>query len=343
MNPAFQAETERLERAWARHDPGMLRDYLVAGVEDPRINVQSVWSRHFLIRQVFGERHAGLMEAEYRFVAALNQLLHLGDSLTDQEEAQAIGYALARGADQCEGRMLPRFLIRLWSELAIGKPEAVPNYLEQALTNLDFSQGRGRLSPSVLNTFQELWHTRLGESPGQVPGVERLKVFEPACGSANDYRFLQSYGIADFLDYTGVDLCAANIANACAMFPEVHFEVGNVFGVAARDHAFAATFVHDLFEHLSGAGVEQAVAELCRVTQRGILANCFNVEDIPEHQIRPYEDYHWNTLSVRRLTESFARQGFTARIIHIGRFLRETVGCDQTHNVNAITFEFQRG
>ena len=39
-----------------------------------------------------------------------------------------------------------------------------------------------------------------------------------ACGSANDYRFLHSCGVADFLDYTGYDLCAKNIQNARGIF-----------------------------------------------------------------------------------------------------------------------------
>jgi hypothetical protein len=44
-----------------QHDAGMLRDYLVAGVEDPRLNLQSVLSRHFLARALTGERFRALM------------------------------------------------------------------------------------------------------------------------------------------------------------------------------------------------------------------------------------------------------------------------------------------
>jgi hypothetical protein len=42
-------ETARLRSSWARHSPEMLRNYLVAGVQDPRTNLQSVLLRHFLI------------------------------------------------------------------------------------------------------------------------------------------------------------------------------------------------------------------------------------------------------------------------------------------------------
>jgi len=38
-----------------------------------------------------------------------------------------------------------------------------------------------------------------------------------------------------------------------------------------------------------------------------------------------------------------ASQGFLAQVIHIGTYLRETMGCDQTHNPNAYTFLLSRG
>ena len=90
------------------------------------------------------------------------------------------------------------------------------------------------------------------------------RLLEPACGSANDYRYLAAFGIAGLLDYTGFDLCEKNVANARALFPRTRFEVGNVFEIAAADQAFALCFVHDLLEHLSPAGLERAVEELCR-------------------------------------------------------------------------------
>jgi hypothetical protein len=38
----------------------------------------------------------------------------------------------------------------------------------------------------------------------------------------------------------------------------------------------------------------------------------------------------------------FARQGFASQIVHIGTFLRNQIGCHQTHNANAYTFLLQR-
>jgi len=78
------------------------------------------------------------------------------------------------------------------------------------------------------------------------------------------------------------------------------------------------------------------------VTAGAILVGCFNVDNLAQHRIEPYEHYHWNTLSSRSFVESFERHGFNAQVIHIGAFLRESVGCEETHNPNAVTFEFRR-
>jgi len=72
MEESLKAESERLARSWMQHEAAGLRDYLVREVEDPRINLQSIFSRHFLLRALFGERFLWLMEQEYRFAASMN-------------------------------------------------------------------------------------------------------------------------------------------------------------------------------------------------------------------------------------------------------------------------------
>ncbi len=86
MQPSLQQESEKLTRSWMQHEAAMLKDYLVAGVEDPRINVQSVLSRHFLTRARAGERFSALMEQEVRFASAMNCLTALVGKLGDKEE-----------------------------------------------------------------------------------------------------------------------------------------------------------------------------------------------------------------------------------------------------------------
>jgi len=41
LEERWRAETEKLIDAWGQYEPGMLATYLVSGVEDPRINIQS--------------------------------------------------------------------------------------------------------------------------------------------------------------------------------------------------------------------------------------------------------------------------------------------------------------
>src|SRR5437763_5569381 len=99
MDPLLERESKKLLRSWMQHDAAMLRDYLVSSVEDPRINLQSVLSRHFLVRQLTGERFSLLMEQECRFAAVINWLGSVTGDFTTSRELEGIMYALKRGAD----------------------------------------------------------------------------------------------------------------------------------------------------------------------------------------------------------------------------------------------------
>ena len=222
---------------------------------------------------------------------------------------------------------------------------SIPNYIATFLSNSPFNQGQAEADQESLATFLKLWNQLLSTIPANKPqeatSPQKVTVLEPACGSANDYRFLAAYGVARRLAYTGIDLCSKNIDNALALFPQTQFKVGNIFSIDAPDKAYDLAFVHDLFEHFSIAGLETAVSELCRVTRWGICVGFFNMDEIPEHVVRPYEEYHWNTLSMMRMKELFLQHGFAAQVIHIGTFLRQRAGSDQTHNQNAYTFSLR--
>jgi len=49
----LEQETESLRQAWQLYEYFQLQDYLVQDVQDPRINIQSILSRHFLIDRIF--------------------------------------------------------------------------------------------------------------------------------------------------------------------------------------------------------------------------------------------------------------------------------------------------
>src|SRR5690349_4443012 len=99
MKEDLRHESEKLVRSWMRHEATWLRDYLVATVEDPRINFQSILSRHFLTRELFGGKFEALMEHEYVFAAVMNWLLSLDDSIADTDDLRSILFSLRRGAD----------------------------------------------------------------------------------------------------------------------------------------------------------------------------------------------------------------------------------------------------
>ena len=333
MDEALSQETRKLVRAWAQYDAPFLGDYLVADVEDPRINVQSILSRHFLLASLFGNRFEQLMLEELRFAVAMNWLTRLARESGAAPERRVVLHALRCDADNAEGLAIPHFLRTIFASLPTSVGEsAIPNYILEFLAT-PTEPGAAKGSGTVLDTFLERWRAVLArESP------ERVSVLEPACGSANDYRFLEAYGIARLIDYTGFDLCERNIANALALFPHARFQAGNAFEIPGPDQGFELCFVHDLLEHLSLAGLDQTIKELCRVTRRGMCIGFFQMDEIPEHRVRPVGEYHLNTLSLETTKAVFARHGFSVQPLHIGSYLRWRTGCNETHNPNAYTF-----
>jgi hypothetical protein len=314
MEEFLRLETEKLVRSWTQYDAPFLRDYLVADVEDPRINVQSILSRHFLIATLFGDKFRELVLHELRFAAAMNWLANLAGNSGGAEESRAVLHALEHGADNAEGLPIPHYLSATFRSLPLGHGELIiPNYIRDFLVRAEDAPPRpGHQAPGY-NTFVSLWRTAL--SPEQPPPVS---VLEPACGSANDYRFLEGCGLA--------------------RFPDARFLPGNVFEIAAPDQAYELCFLHDLLEHLSPAGLERAVQELCRVTRHGLCVNFFQLDEMPDPIVRPVEDYHVTTLSLARSEALFVRHGFAVQALHVGSYLRTRIRCNETHNPNAYTF-----
>jgi SAM-dependent methyltransferase len=341
MEESLRVETEKLVRSWRQHEPEHLDQYLVSGVEDPRINLQSILTRHFLLQELFGDRFDRLRLEEGRFAAALNWLFTLGAELGDADLRAALLHALRRGSDNAEGLIIPGFLNDTFRLLPLATDRsstvAVPNYLEELL-NRPGQESEGPLDSQTFDTFVHLWRSVLKPLQKEV----RLSVLEPACGSANEYRFLDGYHIAPFLDYTGFDLCEKNVANARRSFPNARFDDGNVFEIKAADRSFDLCFLHDLLEHLSLEGMHRAIAEICRVTRRALSIGFFQMHEGPEHIIREVEEYHWNTLSMERVRGAFQQYGFEVQVVHIATFLRERFGCDYTHNPDAYTLVMRR-
>jgi ubiquinone/menaquinone biosynthesis C-methylase UbiE len=327
MEEHFQQETERLQYSWMKHDGRVLRNYLVEDVQDPRINVQSILSRHWLIEQLFGDKFNDLAEHELRYALVMNWLNKLYKANTQLWQMQSVLHSLVAGQSNADGIEIPSYITQTFSCLAM------PNYMVHLLNWAPFDRADITVPEYLLTTFQQIWLELLEQEQ-----LQKISILEPACGSANDYRFLASFGIARFLDYQGFDLCRKNIVNAKKMFPDVNFDVGNVLEIHAQDKTYDYCMVHDLFEHLSIEAMQLAVKEVCRVTRKGLCISFFNMSVGQEHIVNPVQDYHWNQLSLPLMVELFKQHFSRVQVIHIDDFLTSKFSCGDTKNKNAYIF-----
>lgn len=327
MKSRFKSEIEGLTKSWMWYDRKTLRDYLVQDVEDPRINVQSILTRHFLIERLFGKRLTTVMEQELRFGLVVNWLLKLLKTSVHAGQLHAVLDALLEGRNNTEDVEIPKYVSETFGTLTL------PNYICDLFTWTPVETTDEPIQECLMETFQKIW-CELLDSERHQP----ISVLEPACGSANDYRFIDAFGIGRFLDYTGFDLCEKNILNARRMFPDVCFQMGNVLEINAPDSTFDYCFVHDLFEHLSVEAMTIAISEICRVTRKEICIGFFNMYDGDQHIVKSINDYHWNKLSMCRTKTIFQQHASAVQVIHVDSFLLSRYGCGDTHNKGAYTF-----
>jgi len=323
----IKLETEHLIRSWMRYDQVTLRDYLVEDVEDQRINVQSILTRHFLIKRLFGGQFEYLMEQELRFGLVMNWLLRLLKKQVSAGQLQAVLDALLEDQDNAERLEIPSYISETFAALSL------PNYICDLLTWSPVETTEVPIPEYLMSTFQTIWQEVLAGEQSQ-----RISVMEPACGSANDYRFIEAFGVARLIDYTGFDLCEKNIRNAKQMFPKARFKVDNAIEIDAEDDTFDYCFVHDLFEHLSIEAMEVAISEVCRVTRQDLCIGFFNMHDGDRYIVKRIDDYHWNTLSMGETKAIFERHASVVEVIHIDTLLVSKFGCRDTHNKGAYTF-----
>lgn len=284
-----------LRRIWSGVSAEMLDHYLVSGYQNPRINMQSVLLRHFLLRRL-GISDPDLMEGELRFAVELNEAL--------QTRAAELGVQMGSYID-------PR------KQAAVRRVDAVI---------------AGRQSE-----FEVRWASALAGRP-----ATRLEVLELACGSANDYRSFVDYGIARHLDYRGIDLTPKNIENARRRFPDVAFEVGDMLDLPMPDRSVDYVIASDVFEHLSLAGMEQALSETTRLARRGVAFTFFNMSEAAEHEVHARGAYHWNRLSRPRI-DAFVRERFpSVTVFPIAGWLTERFEYRHSYNRHAYSIFAER-
>jgi SAM-dependent methyltransferase len=323
MNPELKKESEKLQWVWDQRSSEALDAYLVVNQEDPRVNLQSILTRSFLIDALWPDEFTDLISDEIRFGAVLSWLLQ---RLSGGESRESLLDSIC----QSEGT-LPQFIrdTCAWLESA---DCPVPDYVLHALSNVDADHPERLLDEGALSTFEDLWPLLLKSRPAGA-----LRMVEFGSGSANDYRYLESFGLARFTEYRGLDISRRNIDNARRRCPSAAFEVGNIFESGLPDHAAEYVLVQDVFEHLSPAGLEVAIEEAMRVCRKEAWLHFFNAADTEQHEIQPVDDYYWNRLSIDRLVESLGKYAASVEVIVIQDMLNTRFDYGNFYNPEAVT------
>lgn len=286
---AIREEERRLKLSWAGRPADHLDAYLVSGYQDPRINVQSILVRHFLIEQLFGSALEELEREELAAGVEMNE--------TARARAAETGVRLGPSSDPARRQAIRDIFVTI---------------------------------DDRADSFAARWRAAL-----EGREADRIRVLEFACGSANDYRSWADYGIAPFLEYTGVDITANNIENAKRRFPAVDFRLGSVLSLPDADRSFDCVVASDLFEHLSLEAMDVALGQAVRLARRGLALTFFLMDDIPEHVEIPKGRYHVNELSARQMRRWLEARYGIVRMVPISQHLTEAFGWTRSYNRRA--------
>jgi len=324
MMTAFDIENDNLRSSWDRHSCDHLDSYLVSDVEDPRINCQSILSRALIADSLWPNEFTDLIDAELRFGAVLTWLL-------TQLKKGTHRYDLVTSIDNDTGRFCPLFVRETYRWLQSDKCPIV-DYLSTALDDVDPDNPEQLICERALDTFSEIWRMILEKRHPM-----RIRILEPACGSANDYRFIDKCGLSKSIDYTGIDISINNITNARMHFPDIDFRAASIIESGFANESFDYLFVHDLFEHLSPEAVVHVLSEVLRVVRHQVWLHFFNVSIHKDHLIRSTGRYYWNTLSLDELCQTIKGLGGEVEVLPISRFLKEKFRDCDYYNPGAFT------
>lgn len=294
----LDTETDNLIQQWESYDQNLLADYLVQSLQDPRINPQSILARHHLANSIAEGQFRELENDELTWAFNANRILR------EYEKDHGVS-------------------VHNLSAIKGNLPE---NKLYQTLYQERFDAQQKEL--------QARWENALAP----YAAVEsKPTVLEAACGAANDYRFLESYGFGNAIHYKGFDLNTTNVATAQARHPQASFVRGNILDIAEADKSYDIAIMHDIFEHLHIDACYRAMQEILRVTRSKIIITYFNMDEIENHLIKPVKLYHWNTLSRAKTEQQWRDLGAQVDVTRIETLASEH-GFNEFHNKKAYTF-----
>jgi SAM-dependent methyltransferase len=322
-------EEYNLRCSWDCHPSDFLDRYLVSGVEDPRINGQSILTRALVADALYPGRFDALITEELRFGAVLTWILQ-------QLEKGSTRPQLLDAIESPDPAGVPEFVLKSAAWLR-GEACPIPDYITAALCCRDCDQPHYCLSDPALDTFMTIWNEQLSQTPSTT-----LSALEVGCGSANDYRFFHQSGLARFLNYTGIDIATKNIANAKRHFPGVDFRVQSILTTDFSDSSYDCVFCHDLLEHLSLVAMECALSEMLRIARRDAILHFFNAKRTGDHDVVPVRRYYRNCVSMEKITESLERHSARVMCLQMSRWLQEKIRCPGYHNPNAFSLIVER-
>ena len=221
MEKNLEIESIKLAGCWQKYDRGYLQRYLVQSVQDPRINLQSIINRHYLIDILFPGQYDFFMDHEIRFSLVVNWLMGLWKDDLKQYGQTGLLNALLEGKTHSQEIQIPGYILDTFNLL---EPH---NYICSLLSASQREDSYIPLQNYDMNTFQNIWKEVFADCES-----DKISVIEPACGSANDLRFFETYNVSQFINYHGFDICEKNILNCRQMFGDSMFSVDNFLGVA---------------------------------------------------------------------------------------------------------------
>ena len=298
--------------------------------EKENLNDADQWrTRALLADTLWPKKFSGLINEELRFGIVMTWLYEKLKAGADRFKLlDELG-----GGRPKKGSEIPE-AIRQTAAWLRGADCPIPNYVTDALMFLTPDQPGTLLFEPALNTFLNLWTSQL-----RGLSAEKISVLEIACGSGNEYRALDEFGLAAHINYSGFDIASKNIANATKNFPGVKFFEASILNSGLPDNSTDYIFLHDVLGHLSLEAMEIALKEIMRIVRKEAWLHCFNAADIPEHVNHPVELYHRNRLSISRLTESLRAAGAAdVEAIPISAMLQNKFHFTQDYTASAVTF-----
>ena len=150
MDHAMRIEERNLKLSWDCHPSEYLDHYLVSGVEDPRINGQSIHTRALLADALSPGCFDALITEELRFGAVLMWILQ-------RLEQGSARYELLDAIESARLTHVPEFVhdTYIWLQ---EESCPIPDYISVALSHFDCDMPSPSLPDLALDTFMTIWN-----------------------------------------------------------------------------------------------------------------------------------------------------------------------------------------